>query len=337
MYAYEFEKKLIAILKDNRQRFLDEETLMGEFGLEKAVDTATESGRDLSLAIECLRLQGYDIDGDEMRGWRLVTMPDLINYLEVASGLNTSFLGKCLFTYRIIGSTNEAARMLAEAGVGDGTLLVAEEQKKGRGRLGGSWYSPPGGGIWASLILRPGLRCEQTGCLPMLTSLCICLAVEELTGLSPKIKWPNDIYLDRRKFAGVLCETASQGERLKYIILGFGVNVNIEHFPGELSRSAISLKLSANGKNFYRVALLQEILDKLEEGYFKFLTDGFASFMPRVNMRDYLRDRPIKVQMEDSTLVAGIARGIDEKGALLLETAGENSLGTISRGHVIEC
>ncbi|HUU27633.1 MAG TPA: biotin--[acetyl-CoA-carboxylase] ligase [archaeon] len=309
---------------------------MREFSLSEAMDPSTESSQDLDRAIEVLRLQGYEIDGDQTGGWTLVNLPDTINYLEIESSLKTTFLGKCLFAYRIIGSTNEAARQLAETGAPDGTLLVAEEQRKGRGRFGGSWYSPSGGGIWASLILRPGIRPAQLGSLPMLAALSICLAVEEHTGLKPQIKWPNDLYLNGKKLAGVLCEAGMRGDELKYVVLGFGINVNIERFPPELSFSATSLVLARAERKIYRVGLLAAILDKLEEGYFKFLTDGFASFLPRVQVRDFLRNRRIKVQLAGGEIVDGVSRGIDENGALLLETRAESHLNTLAQGHVIQ-
>ena len=336
MFAYQFEKKLLEILKANRHRYLDERRLYEEFGLAEARDSATESGQDVSRAVESLRLQGYEIDGDQIRGWCLINLPEMLNYLEVESSLRTSFLGKCLFIYRIIGSTNQTARALAESGAPDGTLLVAEEQRKGKGRFERSWYSPAGGGIWASLILRPGIRPARLGSLGMLAALSICLAIEEYTGLNPLIKWPNDLYLNGKKFAGILIEASWRGEKLNYAILGFGINVNMESFPQELACSATSLKLSAGGAKICRIDLLAEILDRLEEGYFKFLADGFASFLPRVQVRDYLRDRPVRIRLPDGETVSGLARGINESGALLLETHQGSHILTIDQGHVLQ-
>jgi len=335
MSAYELEKKLIGIFKENPHRYLGEETLMKEFGLAGAIDESTESGNDIARAIEVLRLQEYEIDGDETQGWRLVSLPGTINYLEVESSLKTTFLGQCLFCYRIIGSTNQTARMLADTGAPDGTLLVAEEQSRGRGRFENSWYSPAGGGIWASLILRPRIKSGQLGSLAMLAALSICLAVEEQTGLKPQIKWPNDICLERKKVAGILCEAGLRSEELRYIILGFGVNVNIDSFPPELSSTAISLALATGKDWIYRPALLGGIMDKLEEGYFRFLTDGFASFLPRVQIRDCLRGCPLKVRLPGGELIYGVSRGIDENGALLLETSPEKSLKAVAAGHIV--
>jgi len=337
MSVSEFEKRLLAVLKANRRRYLDKDSLLYEHRLSEVADTSTECGHDAARVMEVLRLQGYEIDGDETRGWCLIKVPDVLNYLEIESGLRTTFLGRSLFTYRIMGSTNDTAKMLAEAGAPDGSLLVAEEQSGGRGLFEHTWYSPPGMGIWASLILRPGISPAQLGVLSLLCALSICLAVEEQTGLKPKLKWPNDLFLGGRKFAGVLCESVLQAGQLKYVILGFGINVNIESFPEDLSETATSLQIAAAGEQIDRVELLQNILDKLEEGYFELLTDGFSLFLPRVQVRDYLRDRRVKIQIGESEPINGVARGIDENGALLLETPGEPHLKAIVQGSVIEC
>jgi len=336
MSVYRLEKKLLEIFKNNRHRYLDENSLLKEFNLAEELNLDPESGLDLERTVDILRLQGYEIDGDRTRGWVLIDLPDSLNYLELESALNTSFLGKCLFAYRIIGSTNATAKMLAETGAPDGALLVAEEQRQGRGRFASSWYSPPNSGIWASLILRPGIDPEKLGGLGMLGALSICLAIEEQTGFKPQIKWPNDLLLNQRKLAGVLCEADWVGSRLKYVILGFGVNVNIKSFPAELKDCAISLLIAGRGERVNRVGLLAKIMDKLEEGYFQFLADGFASFLPRVQVRDYLRNRTVKVQLDENRTVGGTARGIDERGALLLEIQGRQRLETIAQGRVLQ-
>ncbi|MEA2063957.1 MAG: biotin--[acetyl-CoA-carboxylase] ligase [Gemmatimonadota bacterium] len=338
MSVSEFEKRLVAVLKANSNRYLDQGSLLHEYGLAGVADTCTECGHDIARAVEVLQLQGYGIDGDQSRGWRLVRVPDALNYLEIESGLRTTFLGRSLFAYRIIGSTNQTAGMLAASGAPDGTLLVAEEQLGGRGRSGRGWYSPAGTGIWASLILKPGMSPAMLGALGLLSALAICLAVEDQTGCKPGIKWPNDLYLGGRKFAGLLCESSILGGKLKYVVMGFGINVNVEEFPDELRKTATSLKLELAGEKVDRVLLLQNILDKLEQGYFNLMSDGFSSFLPRVHVRDYLKDRQVQVQVagEEET-VSGIARGLDENGALLLEIEGRKTLRAIVDGRVLEC
>ncbi|OGF99360.1 MAG: biotin--[acetyl-CoA-carboxylase] ligase [Candidatus Glassbacteria bacterium GWA2_58_10] len=336
MYAYQLEKKLIEVLKGNRDRYLAEQALLSEFGLAELMDDCTECSQDLERTIDILRLQGYEIDGSPERGWTLVSLPDQVNFFELESELKTSFLGKTLFAYRIIGSTNSTAKMLADSGAADGTLIVAEEQSGGRGRRDNSWYSPAGGGIWASLILRPGIRRAQLGSLGLLAALSICLTLEEQGAFKPKIKWPNDIYLNGKKVAGILCEAGWLGSELKYVILGCGVNVNIPAFPAELAQNATSLSLASAGKKYYRTGLLSDILDKLEAGYFQFLADGLVSFLPRVQVRDFLRDRRVTVSDSGESRTTGVARGIDESGALLLEVPGEKHMLTITQGYIME-
>lgn len=336
MSASGFENRLVLVLRSNSDRYLDESALRLEFNLAPETDNATEAAGDIPRAIELLRLQGWSIDGDEVHGWRLVGFPDHLTFAEVENALNTSFLGRCLFVYRMIGSTNQTAKMLAESGAQDGTLLLAEEQSCGRGRYTNTWYSPAGGGLWASLILRPGIAPERLGGLGMLCALSICLAVEERTGLKPLIKWPNDIMLDGRKAAGILCEGGIIGQRLRYAVLGFGLNVNLDSFPPPLDRTATSLSLAAGGRRFDRLQILGSILDNLEQGYFNFLTDGFSSFLPRIQRRDFLRDRELMVEIPDRGIVQGIARGTDESGALILECPAPVGLLRIEQGHIIK-
>ncbi len=333
--AYEVERKLLDALKNNPQRYLDERELAGRFGLAAVMDGATESSGDLERAVELLRMQGYRIDGDATGGWMLTALPDTVSRFELEEELQTTFLGRCMFTYRIIGSTNETARSLAAGGVPDGTLLVAEEQTGGRGRRGNEWFSPPGGGIWASLILRPGINARQLGSVGMLASLSICLGIEQHTGLKPMIKWPNDLFLDGRKLGGVLCEADWRAGQLQYLVLGFGLNVNVDKFPDKLAANSISLS-QATGGPIHRTALLAEILLKLEEGYFQLLTDGFASFLPRVQVRDYLKGRQVLVEFENGERLAGAASGIDEYGALLIQERDHNRMRSITSGHLVQ-
>ena len=337
MNGYELEKRLLAVLKANRNRYLGEDSILREYGLAQMFDSCTECAQDVERAIEILRLQGYEIDGDDDRGWHLSACPDTLNNFELEEALRTSFLGRVLFTYRIIGSTNETARLLAGNGAADGTLIVAEEQSRGRGRRGQRWHSPSGGGIYASLILRPGIGLAQTGGLGLLAALSICLAVEEFTGLKPKIKWPNDINLGDRKLAGILCEADWLGTTLNYFVLGFGVNVGLRNFPAELRTSATSLESeSGGGVKISRVDLLARIIDRLEEGYFQYLADGFTSFLPRVQVRDYLRGKRVTIGLDNGDRLAGMARGIDENGMLLLEVPGQNRMSAVAGGHVLE-
>ncbi|MFH1071389.1 MAG: biotin--[acetyl-CoA-carboxylase] ligase [Candidatus Glassbacteria bacterium] len=337
MSGYELEKKLLAALKANRHRYLSEDAILHEEGLADKFNGCTECAQDVERAIEILRLQGYEIDGDLDQGWHLIACPDTLNHFELEEALHTSFLGRALFTYRMIGSTNDTARLLAVNGAADGTLIVAEEQSRGRGRRGQRWHSPPGGGIYASLILRPGIEPSQAGGLGLLAALSICLGIEQFAGLKPQIKWPNDIYLDGKKLAGILCEAEWSGSELIFLVLGFGINVNVRSFPAEIRACATSLEIETGGKKIPRIELLAEIIDRLEEGYFQYLTDGFTSFLPRVQVRDYLRGRNVLIGLDNGDRLSGTARGIDEGGMLLVEVPGRERLTAVAGGHVLQC
>jgi BirA family biotin operon repressor/biotin-[acetyl-CoA-carboxylase] ligase len=176
---------------------------------------------------------------------------------------------------------------------------------------------------------------RQMGSMGMLAALSICLAVEDTTGLKPSIKWPNDLMLNGRKLAGILCEADWRGETLRHLVLGFGLNVNIERFPNSLAGTAISLS-QALGRKVVRTELMAAILERLEQGYFQILTDGFASFLPRVQVRDFLKGRRVLVEYDNGERLDGTARGIDEHGALLVEQKDDGRPVTIVNGHVLQ-
>ncbi|HXG35403.1 MAG TPA: biotin--[acetyl-CoA-carboxylase] ligase, partial [Dehalococcoidia bacterium] len=179
--------------------------------------------------------------------------------------LKTQFLGRTLICRESVGSTQDLAREEARKGAAEGTIVLAEEQTKGRGRLGRAWVSPPGENIYATLLLRPELGVLRY--LSMIAPLAIAQAVEEETGLAVAIKWPNDIMISGRKLAGVLIESELREERVEYSLVGMGVNVNLapQRFP-EIEASATSLK-EQTGKETTREEFLATLLNRFEGLY----------------------------------------------------------------------
>ncbi|MDN5345181.1 MAG: BirA family transcriptional regulator, partial [Clostridia bacterium] len=245
------------------------------------------SGEDLSrqLAItrtavwkhiRALRQEGYQIDAQTRRGYCLLATPDCFYPEEVAADLRTSWLGRNLYYYEEVGSTNLVARELADGGAPEGTVVIAESQTDGRGRRGRSWLSPPRRGIWFSVVLRPRMAPAQAAQLTLLAAVAIAAAIRQQTGLPPGIKWPNDLLVGGRKVCGILTEIKAEMDAIEYIVIGAGLNVNLEapDFSPEVRPLATSLYLEL-GRPVTRLPLLQGILWQLEQWYERWQEEGF--------------------------------------------------------------
>lgn len=270
--------------------------------------------------IGSLREDGYEIESSPRLGYRLVSVPDLLLPLEIQDGLKTSVVGKQIYYRRTIDSTNRLARELAAAGATEGTVILAEEQLAGRGRLGRSWVSPAGG-IWLSLIMRPQLAPHKAQLVTLLAAVAAVEATEMTTGLVPGIKWPNDLLLGGRKLAGILTEVSAEMERVNYLVLGIGLNANLtaEHFQGELTDSATSLLLET-GQLVSRVTWVQNFLKVFEQAYLPVQEQGFAGVLACWRRYSVTLGRDVIVSLSGRS-IHGTALEIDEQGALLVKTA----------------
>ncbi|MDY7039945.1 MAG: biotin--[acetyl-CoA-carboxylase] ligase [Chloroflexota bacterium] len=224
-------------------------------------------------------------------------------------------IGRRVVAYPRVGSTNDEAKRLAEAGEPEGTLVIADEQTAGRGRLQRTWWAPAGTALLMSLILRPELAPHQAQRLTMLCSLAICDAITEVTGLTTAVKWPNDVLLRGRKVCGILTDLGIEGSRLVYAVVGMGINVNVNfHAAGELASTATSLAQEL-GHEVSRAELLRAILIGLEERY----TRLRAGDSPHVEWTARLATVGQQVTIATSTgQLSGVAEGVDADGALLL-------------------
>jgi len=244
--------------------FISGEKLSEEFGLSRTA---------IWKHVKALREDGYEIESVTRRGYRLISSPDIINYDEVKGELTASLIGKKLIHFQSVGSTNDKAKELAVKAE-EGTVIVAEEQTSGKGRLGRSWSSPGRKGIYASIILKPDMEPFNAAKLTLLGAAAVALALEDC-GIESQIKWPNDIIINGKKAAGILTEMSSELGIVNYIILGIGINVNqsVEELPPELVDRATSLMIAA-GKAIQRKHLLAQVLNRLDELYAQFKEKG---------------------------------------------------------------
>ena len=302
-------RTVIDILRANPD-FVSGEAISGTLGI---------SRNAVHKHVNSLRSRGYRILGVSHRGYKLEEEPCRLSIPLVTSMTRQTLFGRALRYYDEIESTNAEAKTLAADGAPEGTVVIAECQTAGRGRLGRRWTSPAGKGLLFSVILRPALPMSDAHLLTLVAATAAAEAIEKQTGVAVRIKWPNDLYVDDRKLGGILTEVSGEQDEIDWVIVGIGLNVNTEYgeLPVPLRRTAASLKMAA-GHLFDRSELLARILLSLEESYVSALRSGFGSSLEAFRSRDYLSRRTVSVQTREGPVV-GEALGIDDRGALLLQ------------------
>ena len=267
-----------------------------------------------------LRELGYRITSQPRSGYILEEAPDLLLPEEIRNGLKTSFVGRNVIHFDSVGSTNVEAKRLASEDAPEGTIVVAEEQGKGRGRLDRSFFSPTGG-IWFSLILRPPFLPQDAPKCTLMAAVAVAKAMNAF-GFQVGIKWPNDILHDGKKLVGILTEMHAEIDRINYIVIGIGINVNIPRslFPVELQETATSLQL-IRGAAVPRLKLFQSVLENIEGLYTTATNHGFSPIMEEWRQCSATLGHEVKViGVGRDEQFTGKAVDIDEDGALLIDT-----------------
>lgn len=283
--------------------------------------------------INKLREEGYEFEAVSRKGYRLVFAPDKLEEGDVLEGLQTKSFGRHLNLMEVTSSTQEAARLLAEEGAPEGTLVIAEEQTGGRGRQGKRWYSPARKGIWMSLLLRPQRPLSFAPQLTLLTAVAVCRAIRKVTGVDAGIKWPNDLLVQGKKICGILIESVGEDERIKYCIAGIGIDVNVEleELPPELHKVATSLKIES-GQTQSRATLISAVMNELEQLYNLYEEEGFAPIGHLWEALSVTLGKRVTVKTPRGE-TEGTAEALDESGALVLLDDTGNHI-TIFSGYV---
>jgi len=271
-------------------------------------------------AIKELRRWDFEISSEKGKGYRLLKSPDRILAVEVKKKLKSKILGREVLSYRSLGSTNQLGFRLAEAGIREGTLIVADEQTQGRGRMGRSWHSPPGLGLWTSVILRPNIPPFKAPGLSICAGLALAQTIRKLTGLDARIKWPNDCLINGLKVGGILLELSAEPDRTNFVIAGIGVNVNHlpKDFPGRLSGRATSVRIEW-GEEISRVKLLISFLQRFESVYLDFKKKGLCPQRRLIKRFSSLLGRKVAVRFGRER-IEGLAQDIDDNGSLVIMT-----------------
>lgn len=250
---------LLSILK-NSNDYVSGELISTELGVTRA---------SIWKYIKSLKSEGYIIEGISNKGYKLISSPEIINEFEIKSNLETTFIGHNIFHFDNIDSTNKKAKELAKKDAIDGSLIISDEQSIGKGRFDRTWISPKGG-LWLSLILRPLISPQDASKLTMLAAASLHKTLEEFN-LDINIKWPNDLLIKGKKFSGILTEMNGDMDKINYIVLGIGINTNIDEdiIPNELKDKSTSLKIET-GKSIPNIDVLCTFLKNFESDYIDF-------------------------------------------------------------------
>lgn len=281
--------------------------------------------------ISQLRSEGYTIESSSRKGYRLIGQNDLFSQaalsllLKAESGLNR------VEYHETIDSTNLQAKRIALNSEEDRVLIVADQQEAGRGRLGRNWHSEKGTGLWMSLLLRPDIEPEASFRMTLIAAVAVAEAIQTVTNLEAGIKWPNDIVVEGKKVCGILSEMSAEWQKINYLVLGIGINVNQTEFPDDIVQLATSL-IKASGEKINRQELLKACVERLfyyeaalyNEGRLNQLLDAYRS-------KSVTLGKQVRVIGKSERI--GQALAIDDKGALQVDF-GDGVLENVNYGEV---
>lgn len=306
----ELRKKLLEAFTNSEQEYVSGQYLADVMGCSRTA---------VWKHIEDLRKEGFELEAVRKKGYKILNLPKSISADRVQLGLKTEFIGKVIHYEETVDSTQKIAHLLSHEGAVEGTVVIAEEQKGGRGRMDRVWHSPKSTGIWMSLILRPKIPIQRAPQLTLLTAVAIVQAIEETTSLTPQIKWPNDILIEQQKVTGILTELQADADRIISVIIGMGLNINQteDDFPPELREIATSLRVK-EGKELDRAELIKVIFQKFETLYKIFLDKGFYPIKLLWESYAISIGKEITARTLNGS-ISGKALGITDEGVLKVE------------------
>ncbi len=299
------DEKILEIFRKNLNHFVSGEEISEALGI---------SRQALWKHIEKLRLEGYTITASPHLGYRLEGIPDKLYAHEIAWNLNTKVIGKRIISYNLTDSTNDLAYKLGESKEKEGTVIFAERQSKGKGRLERRWLSPEGG-IYFSVILRPDITPSESSKVTIMAAVAVNKAIKNETGVISQIKWPNDILVKGQKVSGILTEMKGELDKVSFIVLGIGINVNTD--ISKLPPHSTSLKKEAGQEALSRINLARTILKELDTYYEKIKKGEFEIIREEWKKMSYMIGKRVKISYHNRD-IEGYALDMDSDGALLI-------------------
>ncbi|MGN1180172.1 MAG: biotin--[acetyl-CoA-carboxylase] ligase [Suilimivivens sp.] len=282
--------------------------------------------------INQLKEEGYEIEAVQNKGYHLALAPDILSLSELQSRIKTKMAGSHLLYFDVIDSTNIEAKKQAEMNAPEGLLVVADKQEAGRGRRGRSWESPAGANIFMTILLRPSFSPERASMVTLVMAISVAQAITEAAELDAKIKWPNDIVVNKKKVVGILTELTMETDYIQYLVCGVGINVNQTDFPEAIRETATSLYLEG-GKKINRAVLIEKTMEHFEENYGIFCrTEDMSGLMEAYNALLVNNGAQVRV-LDPKGEYDGLSRGINELGELIVEK-GDGSVENVYAGEV---
>ena len=320
------DEKILEILRNSGESYVSGEDLCKSSGISRAA---------IWKRIEKLREEGYDIEASPHLGYRLAGIPDSLIPSEVQWKLKTRVFGKAVVSYKKVDSTNDIAYSLAEKGVREGMVILADEQAKGKGRHGRNWVSPAKSGIYMSCIIRPPIAPSEIPKITLVAAVAVAKAIRQVTGLEATIKWPNDILIRGEKACGILTEMRAEQDSVDFMVLGIGVNVNTPQ--KSLPKGATSLKeelrRAKRDEEISRIELAKKILEMLDEYYIMLKEKGSKPIIEEWKGLSSMLGSRVKAVLPNRT-IEGQAHDIDPDGALVLRLD-SGVLEKVSSGDIV--
>lgn len=315
-------ESIVRLLQEKKPDFVSGEEIAHTAGVSRAA---------VWKKINLLRKKGYIIKGSPALGYRLTESPDL-SIEEIKNSLS-GHIGREIFFFECISSTNTAAMELASNGAAEGTVIMADAQTTGKGRLGRTWLSPAGQNLYISIILKPLIAPRDATMLTLMSAVACTSVIKNITSVPVSIKWPNDIMVSQRKLGGILTEIKADIDRILYAVVGIGININLEidALPDNIRPIATSIK-HETGSVQPRTPFVIEILKEMERWYNILLTAGKAPVIHEWLKLSSTIGRTVKVTAGNN-IFKGLAESIDDDGMLMLRMT-DNSLQRISAGDV---
>lgn len=297
--------KILLFFKKHKDGYLSGEELSEALGISRTA---------VWKHIEKLRDEGYEIIASPHLGYRLLSVPDRLTEIELKWKLGADTIGRKIYSYQEIASTNDAARDLAVSGEKEGSVVIAEYQTRGRGRLGRKWVSPRGKGVYLSIVLRPDILPRRLSAVTLFTALSVAKTIREFADLPALIKWPNDILVNKNKVCGILTELNGEADKVNFVIVGIGVNVNTS--KELLPKGAASLS-SEKGKGISRIEFAKALLKGLDSYYRLFTNGKLKEIIEEYKSLSAVLDRRVEINYHNR-LISGQAVDVDDEGALIL-------------------
>jgi BirA family transcriptional regulator, biotin operon repressor / biotin---[acetyl-CoA-carboxylase] ligase len=317
-----YKDKILNILRASRSGFLSGEELARKIGVSRTM---------VWKHIKSLKRDGFGIDAMPSQGYRIISEPDILRQSEIKAGLKTKVIGKEIYIYPEISSTNTRAIEMASDNAHEGTVVIAETQTSGKGRLGRKWISPKGN-LYISVILRPDIPLYKAPLITLMGAVVVACAIRNVCHVHAVIKWPNDILLSGKKVSGLLTEMSAEQDRIRHIVLGIGVDVNmdLDVLPTDVRTITTSL-MAETSKKINRTDLLQAILKELDHWYQVLLHDSVDVLKAWEKLNMTIGNR-IAVSGAGEVL-EGSAQGLDTEGRLIINLD-DGTTRTVAAGDV---